>query len=111
MQTHALTTDSTQSGVSIKVHVYYIATTSDVRWKIFQNIFRFLKSSLNIYFFNLFLVALGVNEIAVTVDIAEYRNKEKLWSRDVIWRAAVSVSGLSLSPDPESSDSDIDFVC
>jgi len=52
-----------------------------------------------------------VNEIAVTVDIAEYRNKEKLWSRDVIWRAAVSVSDLSVSPDPESSDSDIDFVC
>jgi hypothetical protein len=51
-----------------------------VRWKIF----RFLKSSLNISFFNLFLVALGLNEIAVTVDIAEYRNKEKLWSRDVI---------------------------
>jgi hypothetical protein len=54
---------------------------------------------------------LGLNEIAVTVDIAEYRNKEKLWSRDVIWRAAVSVSDLSVSPDPESSDSDIDFVC
>jgi hypothetical protein len=86
---------------------------SDVRWKIsdrkfsaifFQKIFRFLKSSLNISFFNLFLVALGLNEI-------EYRNKEKLWSRDVIWRAAVSVSDLSVSPDPESSDSDIDFVC
>jgi hypothetical protein len=52
-----------------------------VRWKIFpygkfsaiffQKIFRFLKSSLNIYFSNLFLVALGFNEIAVTVDIAE----------------------------------------
>jgi hypothetical protein len=88
-----------------------------VRWKIFpygkfseiffQKIFRFLKSSS---FFNLFLVALGLNEIAVTVDIAEYRNKEKLWSRDVIWRAAVSVSDLSVSPDPETSDSDIDFV-
>jgi hypothetical protein len=61
--------------------------TSDVRWKIFhrkfsaiifQKIFRFLKSSLNISFFHLFLVALGLNEIAVTVDIAEYRNKEKL---------------------------------
>jgi hypothetical protein len=77
----------------------------------FQKIFRFLKSSLNIYFFTLFLVALGLNEIAVTVDIAEYRNKEKLWSRDVIWRAAVSVSDLSVSPDPETSDSDIDFVC
>jgi hypothetical protein len=51
----------------------------------FQKIFRFLKSSLNISFFNLFLVALGLNEITVTVDIAEYRNKEKLWSRDVIW--------------------------
>jgi hypothetical protein len=85
-----------------------------VRWKIFpygkfsakffQKIFRFLKSSLNISFFNLFLVA-------VIVDIAEYRNKEKLWSRDVIWRAAVSVSDLSVSPDPESSDSDFDFVC
>jgi hypothetical protein len=75
--------------------------------KIFQKIFRFLKSS----FFNLFLVALGLNEIAVTVDIAEYRNKEKLWSRDVIWLAAVSVSDLSVSPDPETSDSDIDFVC
>jgi hypothetical protein len=57
--------------------------------------FRFLKSSLNIYFFNLFLVALGLNEIAVKVDIAEYRNKDKLWSRDVIWRTAVSVSDLS----------------
>jgi hypothetical protein len=44
--------------------------TSDVRWKIFpygkfsaiffQKIFRFLKSSLIIYFFNLFLVALGL---------------------------------------------------
>jgi hypothetical protein len=56
-------------------------------------------------------VALGLNEIAVTVHIAEYRNKEKLWNRDVIWRAAVSVSDLSVSPDPESSDSDIDFVC
>jgi hypothetical protein len=56
-------------------------------------------------------VALGLNEIAVTVDIAEYRNKEKLWSRDVIWRAAVSVSDLSVSPDPETPDSDIDFVC
>jgi hypothetical protein len=42
---------------------------SDVRWKIFnikfsaiffQKIFRFLKSSLNISFFNLFLVALGL---------------------------------------------------
>jgi hypothetical protein len=77
----------------------------------FQKIFRFLKTSLNIYFFNLFLVALGLNEIAVTVDIAEYRNKEKLWSRDVIWRAPVSVSDLSVSPDPETSDTDIDFVC
>jgi hypothetical protein len=61
---------------------------SDVRRKIFhrkfsrtfsaiffQKIFRFLKSSLNISFLNLFLVALGLNEIAVTVDIAEYRNK------------------------------------
>jgi hypothetical protein len=70
-----------------------------------------LKSSLNISFFNLFLVAMSLNEIAVTVDIAEYRNKEKLWSLDVIWRAAVSVSDLSVSPDPESSNSDIDFVC
>jgi hypothetical protein len=71
---------------------------SDVRWKIFhRKLF--------------FLVALGLNEIAVTVDIAEYRNKEKLWSHDVIWRAAVSVSDLSVSPDPETSDSDIDFVC
>jgi hypothetical protein len=77
----------------------------------FQKIFRSLKSSLNISFFNIFLVALGLNEIAVTVDIAEYRNKEKLWSSDVIWRAAVSVSDLSVSPDPETSDSDIDFVC
>jgi hypothetical protein len=39
--------------------------TSDVRWKIFRNIFsqkifRFLKSSLNISFLNLFLVALGL---------------------------------------------------
>jgi hypothetical protein len=43
---------------------------SDVRWKIFpygkfsaiffQKIFRFLKSSLNNSFFNLFLVALGL---------------------------------------------------
>jgi hypothetical protein len=33
---------------------------SDVWWKIFQKIFRFLKSSLNISFFNLFLVALGL---------------------------------------------------
>jgi hypothetical protein len=81
-------------------------TGSDVRWKLFrtkfsaiffQKIFSFLKSSLNISFFNLFLVALGSNEIAITVDIAEYRNKEKLWSRDVIWRAAVSVSDLSVS--------------
>jgi hypothetical protein len=57
-------------------------------------------------------VALGLNEIAVTVDIAECnRNKEKLWSRDVIWRAAVSVSDVSVSPDPESSDSDNDFLC
>jgi hypothetical protein len=55
--------------------------SSDVRWKIFC----FLKSSLNISFFNLFIVALGLNEIAVTVDIAEYRKKEKLWSHDVIW--------------------------
>jgi hypothetical protein len=78
-----------------------------VRWKIFRS----LKSSLNIYVFNLFLVTLGLNEIAVTVDIAEYRNKEKLRSRDVIWRAAVNVSDLSVSPDPETSDSDIDFVC
>jgi hypothetical protein len=77
----------------------------------FQKIFRFLKSSLNISFFNVFLVVLGLNEIAVTVDIAEYRNKEKLWSRDVIWRAAVSVSDLSVSSDPGSSESDIDFVC
>jgi hypothetical protein len=77
----------------------------------FQKIFRFFKSSLNISFFNLFLVALGLSEIAVTVDIAEYRNKEKLRSRDVIWRAAVSVSDLSVSPDPEISDSEIDFVC
>jgi hypothetical protein len=95
-----------------------------VRWKIFpygkfsrkffailfQKIFRFLKSSLRISFFNLFLVALGLNEIAVIVDVAEYRNKEKLRSRDVMWRAAVSLSDLSVSPDPESSDSDIDFV-
>jgi hypothetical protein len=49
-------------------------TISDVRWKIFpygkfsrkfsaiffHKIFRLLKSSLNIYFFNLFLVALGL---------------------------------------------------
>jgi hypothetical protein len=61
----------------------------------FQNIFRFLKSSLNISFFNLFLVALGLNEIAVTVDIAEYRNKEKFWSRNVIWRAAENMSPLT----------------
>jgi hypothetical protein len=76
-----------------------------VRWKIFpyrkfsaiffQKIFRFLKSSLDISFFNLFLVALDLNEIAVTVDIAEYRNKEKLWSRDVIWRAAENLSPLT----------------
>jgi hypothetical protein len=31
----------------------------------FQKIFRFLKSSLNISFFNLFLVALGLDEIAL----------------------------------------------
>jgi hypothetical protein len=40
-------------------------------------------------------VALGLNEIAVTVDIAEYRKKEKLWSRDVIWRAAENMSPLT----------------
>jgi hypothetical protein len=40
-------------------------------------------------------VALGLNEIAVTVDIAEYRNKEKLLSRDVIWRAAENMSPLT----------------
>jgi hypothetical protein len=48
------------------------STVSDVRWKIF----RFLKSSLNISFFNLFLVALGLNEIAVTVDIANIETKK-----------------------------------
>jgi hypothetical protein len=62
---------------------------------IFQKILRFLKSSLNISFFNLFLVALGFNEIAVAVDIAEYRKKETLWSRDVIWRAAENMSPLT----------------
>jgi len=50
-----------------------VLEASDVRWKIFphgkfsrkfsaiffQKIFRFLKSSLNISFFNIFLVALG----------------------------------------------------
>jgi hypothetical protein len=36
-----------------------------------------------------------VNEIAVTVDIAEHRNKEKLWSHDVIWRAAENMSPLT----------------
>jgi hypothetical protein len=81
-----------------------VPTGSDVRWKIFhrkfsaiffQKIFRFLKSSLNISFCNIFLVALGLTEIAVTVDIAEYRNKEKLRSRDVIWRAAENMSPLT----------------
>jgi hypothetical protein len=38
---------------------------------------------------------LGLNEIAVTVDIAEYRNKEKLWSSDVTWRAAENMSPLT----------------
>jgi hypothetical protein len=40
-------------------------------------------------------VALGLDEIAVTVDIAEYRNKENLWSRDVIWRTAENMSPLT----------------
>jgi hypothetical protein len=64
--------------------------SSDVRWEIFpygkfsrkcsaiffQKIFLFLKSSLNISFFNLFLVALGLNEIAVTVDLQNIETKK-----------------------------------
>jgi hypothetical protein len=67
--------------------------TSDVRWNIFhrkfsstenfpqyffQKIFRFLKSSLNICFFNLFLVALGLRGCYTAHSYCEIRTHATL---------------------------------
>jgi hypothetical protein len=63
--------------IHIHLKIKLLWEGSDVRWKIFhrkfsrteksQKIFRFLKSSLNISFFNLFLVALGLTQHTATV--------------------------------------------
>ncbi|KAM4704757.1 uncharacterized protein WCC33_009581 [Rhinophrynus dorsalis] len=37
----------------------------------------------------------NTDEIIIMTDIAEYRAKEKLWSRDIIWRAAKNMSPLT----------------
>jgi len=37
----------------------------------------------------------NLNEVSVMTDITEYRNKDKLWSRDLIWIAAQNMSPLT----------------
>ncbi|XP_056635681.1 uncharacterized protein LOC130444521 [Diorhabda sublineata] len=34
----------------------------------------------------------GINEVTVMTDIAEYKAKQKLWSKDIIWKAACKIS-------------------
>ena len=33
-----------------------------------------------------------LNEVTVMSDIAEYRAKQKLWSREIIWKAVSNIS-------------------